>query len=138
MVNQKIKTEIPTAAVNLKAVFLNSSSFAKGDMDDTGELKMDISITFKEEDRNLFVTEKLRLSSALSTAFNFEVEMTAEFKKGENFDGSVADFSNINGGAIIYAYLRQHVSNTTLQAGMKPIILPIVNFFEHFQRNKKA
>jgi preprotein translocase subunit SecB len=137
MAIQQIKSNIPTGAVNLNSVLINKSVFSKGEVVQTGNLQMEFSISSKEVEQKLFVIEKIRLLSDVSPSFEIEVEMVAEFEKGEGFAGSVEDFSNINGAAIIYAYARQHISNLSLQAGMNPIILPIVNFFEHYQKNKK-
>ncbi len=106
-------------------------------MNDPGELKMGVAISFKDEESTLHVSEKINLTSEKSIEFNLEVEMVAEFEKVGHFVGSVEEFSNVNAAAIIYAYIRQHISSLTLQAEMKPVILPLVNFFGHFQKNKK-
>jgi preprotein translocase subunit SecB len=138
MVSQKIKSNLPSGAVNLNSVQLSKSFFSKGEIEQQGNLQMEFSISSKEVEQQLFVSEKIKLSSEVSSSFSIEVEMIAEFEKAENFSGSIEDFSNINAAAIIYAYVRQHVSNLSLQAGMNPIVLPIINFFEHYQKSKKS
>jgi len=137
MDNQKIKTDIPPGALNLKSVSLNRSVFSKGEIEQTSDFQMEFSISSKEVGQRLFVSEKIKLLSKISTSFSIEVEMVAEFEKGPNLSVSIEDFSNINAAPIIYAYIRQHISNLTLQAGMSPIILPIINFFEHYQKKSK-
>jgi preprotein translocase subunit SecB len=37
------------------------------------------------------------------------------------------NFTHINAQAIIYPYLREHISYITLKAGIPPVILPILN-----------
>ena len=139
MKNQRIKTRVPSSAtVNLKTVTLYTSNFTRGEVEDLGELKMEVAISVKDKGHDFTVSEKLELTSESSEGFSFKVEMIAEFEKVGDFVGPVEEFSNLNAAAIIYAYIRQHVSTTTVGAGMQPIILPIVNFFEHFKRNKKA
>lgn len=48
--------------------------------------------------------------------------ITEEFK--------LSSFPRINAPAIAFPFLRAFVSNLTLQAGMKPVILPSINFVE--------
>lgn len=137
MNNLKIKTDIPPGALNLNSVSLSRSVFSKGEIEQAVECQMEFSVSSKEVEKKLFVSEKINLRSNASPSFSIEVEMVAEFEKGPNFSVSVEDFSNINAAPIIYAYIRQHISNLTLQAGMSPIILPIINFFEHYQKKSK-
>ena len=138
MNNLKIKTDIPLGALNLNSVSLSRSVFSKGEIEHAVEFQMEFSVSSKEVEKKLFVSEKINLRANASPSFSIEVEMVAEFEKGPDFSVSVEDFSNINAAPIIYAYIRQHISNLTLQAGMSPIILPIVNFFEHYRKNKKG
>jgi preprotein translocase subunit SecB len=37
-------------------------------------------------------------------------------------------FGRVNGAAIIFPYIREHISGLSLKAGLGPIILPPVNF----------
>ena len=37
-------------------------------------------------------------------------------------------FGKINGAAIIFPYIREHITNLSMKAGLGPIILPPVNF----------
>ncbi len=42
----------------------------------------------------------------------------------ENFE----TFGKVNGAAMIFPYIREHITNISLKAGIGPIILPPVNF----------
>lgn len=53
----------------------------------------------------------------------------------EDMPFSTEDFLYINAPAIIFPYLRETVSNLTLRAGIKPLIIPTFNFKE--MREKK-
>ncbi len=131
----EIKTGIPESKINLKTISLQTSNFRRGDISDPGKLTMALNINTEDKNDSFFVTEKITLTSDQSKDFFFEVEMLAEFTKSADFNIPLEDFGHVNAAAIIYAYIRQHISTTTLQAGIKPLILPILNFFEH-HRNK--
>ena len=60
----------------------------------------------------------------IQASFNFELDiaMTEEFKNSH--------FPKVNAPAIAFPYLRAFISNLTLQSGIKPVILPSINFVE--------
>ncbi len=131
----EIKKDIPESKINLKSMHLQSSNFKRGEAGDAGKLTMALNIETEDKEDSFYVTEIITLTSERSKGFYFEVEMLAEFTKSGEFNIPLEDFAHVNAAAIIYAYIRQHISSTTLHAGMKPLILPIINFFEHY-RNK--
>lgn len=59
-----------------------------------------------------------------------EVKMVGVFEcVGENpLADNLENFGRINGAAIIFPYIREHISNLSIKAGIPPIVLPIVNF----------
>ena len=57
------------------------------------------------------------------------VKMVGLFTRiGDSSIDNLEDFGKVNGAAIIFPYIREIVSSTTLKAGMPAIILPPVNF----------
>jgi len=52
----------------------------------------------------------------------------------ENMD--IQDFLNNNAPAIMFPYIREHISEITQKAGVKPILLPPINI-EALIKNKK-
>ncbi len=83
----------------------------------------------RHENENIFgVRFKLTIKDkafdlSLKAVFQFELideKITEEFK--------LSSFPKINAPAIAFPYLRAFVSTLTLQAGLKTVILPSINF----------
>lgn len=65
---------------------------------------------------------------------DIKTRMIGEFECiGETQLTDFENFGRVNGAAIIYPYIREHITNLSLKAGLNAIILPPVNF----TRNKK-
>lgn len=83
----------------------------------------------EEKDSNVFgVGFKLMIKDML---FDLEVEAIFDFELLDEFvtdSFKLSDFPKVNAPAIAFPYLRAFVSNLTLQSGLKPIILPSINF----------
>lgn len=102
----------------------------------SGNLNLEVGNEFVSE-TNFNVLFKLNLfdeefSLQLEARFDFELddEMSEDFKSSH--------FPTINAPAISFPYLRAYISNLTLQSGIKPIILPSINFVElHRENNAK-
>lgn len=56
-----------------------------------------------------------------------KLHCTAQFRFIPPFDGSIPDFFYSNSLAILYPYIRAMVSTLTLQANVRPIVLPTLN-----------
>ena len=56
----------------------------------------------------------------------------------KNLPISVDDFLYINAPTVIFPYLREIVSNMTLRAGIKPLIIPTFNFKEMRDKNRST
>ena len=46
------------------------------------------------------------------------------------------EFGRINGASIIFPFLREHIANLAMKAGLGPIMLPPVNF-QKLNKNKQ-
>lgn len=58
-----------------------------------------------------------------------KVKMAGVFKKeGDSVIPDIELFGKVNGAAIIFPYIREHITNLSIKAGLNPIILPPVNF----------
>jgi preprotein translocase subunit SecB len=58
-----------------------------------------------------------------------KVKMVGVFECiGESLLKDFDEFGNINGAAIIFPYIREHITTLSLKAGIGAIILPPVNF----------
>lgn len=60
---------------------------------------------------------------------NIKVKMIGIFESiGESIIRDFEEFGKVNGAAIIFPYIREHITNITLKSGIGAIILPPVNF----------
>jgi len=114
-----------------KVIDLNLSH-AGQDSKDKNSFELNVGNHFpKEDDKNSFwihfrlkVLEK-SFELSLKAVFEFKLldhPITEEFK--------LSTFPKVNGPAIAFPYLRAFVSTLTLQAGLKPVILPSINFIK--------
>ncbi|SJM38128.1 preprotein translocase subunit SecB [Psychrobacter pasteurii] len=99
----------------------------------SGDLHLEVGNTFID-DQNFDVLFKINLSDdefslEIEARFDFQLDviMTEDFK--------TSSFPVVNAPAISFPYLRAFISNLTLQSGIKPIILPSINFVE-LHKNK--
>lgn len=61
--------------------------------------------------------------------FNIEVTMVGVFNRyGESEITDNETFGKINGAAIIFPFVREHIANIALKAGLGSLVLPPVNF----------
>ena len=60
---------------------------------------------------------------------NIEVKMVGIFECiGETLLKDYEEFGRINGAAIIFPYIREHITTLSLKAGIGVIIIPPINF----------
>lgn len=93
-----------------------------------GSFRLDVINSFDPEGKRFFVGFDLTLDDPaynlyVDAVYAFEVvegEITEEFKKSH--------FPRVNAPAIAFPYLRAMVSTITLQAGLKAVMLPSINF----------
>lgn len=98
------------------------------DANTKGSFRLDVNNSFAQEGKKFFVGFDLTLDDPdynlyVDAVYAFEViegEITDEFKK--------SNFPRVNAPAIAFPYLRAMVSTITLQAGLKAVILPSINF----------
>lgn len=91
---------------------------------------IDVDVNVSVNDNTVVVTEEIKYSQT----FNQVLEVSAAIKMVgvfEKFGDSILDlenFGNINGAAIIFPYIREHLTNLTSKAGLGLIIIPPFNF----------
>ncbi|MBQ6577200.1 MAG: protein-export chaperone SecB [Bacteroidales bacterium] len=69
---------------------------------------------------------------------NISVRMVGLFAKiGESPITNLEEFGKVNGAAIIYPFIREIISNTSIKAGLPAIILPPVNFTSQTQKEEE-
>ncbi|RKS02882.1 protein-export chaperone SecB [Flavobacterium sp. 102] len=100
--------------------------------DDRKEDSFDLKTSqfFPEDDKRSF--SLLFEIDVKDTDFDMFIKMLAIFELDEDIteEFKVSDFPVINAPAIAFPYLRAVISNITLQAGYRPVMLPSINFVE--------
>jgi len=91
---------------------------------------VDVQVQVEVNENTVMVTEIVTYNQI----FNDEAEVSATIKMVgvfEKFGESILDlenFGNINGAAIVFPYIREHLTNLTSKAGLGLILLPPFNF----------
>ena len=71
--------------------------------------------------------------------FSFMIKMAGVFECiGKSELTNYEEFGKVNGAAIIFPYIREHITNLSVKAGLGPIILPPVNFLATIRKNKNV
>ena len=84
----------------------------------------------KISEEQVLVTETLTFSQTFENIveFSVKIKMIGVFEKQGETDLSIDDFARINAPAIIYPYIREHLSNLTTKAAVGTILLAPYNF----------
>jgi len=118
----------------IKDLLLVESSFyktndvtLKKETDNNFNINVEVSI----KDKTIFVLEEVVVIQKFQDIeqFRFRVKMVGIFEcTGDSNITDFNEFGRINGSAIIFPYVREHITNISLKAGLGAIILPPVNF----------
>ena len=83
----------------------------------------------KADDEDIFVLSTDLPKNNDEEQYRIEVTMVGVFKCNGNSTPEQKDsFGRINGAAIIFPFIREHIANIALKAGLGVVILPPVNF----------
>jgi len=96
-------------------------------------VNIDVNVQLKEN--NVFVTETLDYQQKLGdkTEVSAKIKMVGVFEKVGTTQLNLEEFGHVNGAAIIFPYIREHLTNLSSKAALGLIILPPFNF----TKNKK-
>ena len=91
-------------------------------------IDVDVQVTVNEN--IVVVTEEIKYNQTINDVEEVSaiIKMVGVFEK---FGESILDleyFGNVNGAAIIFPYIREHLTNLTSKAGLGLIIIPPFNF----------
>lgn len=82
-----------------------------------------------EENKNIFKSEFIVTISNDEKNFNLIVQTVGYFEIMGDVEQKVYDnYINISSPSIVYPYIRAFITNLVIQTGMKPIIIPPLNF----------
>ena len=94
------------------------------------ESETDIEIQ-KITDEQVLVTETLTFSQTSiegEVEFSAKIKMIGIFEKNGDTELSIEEFAQVNAPAIIYPYIREHLSSLTTKAAVGTIFLSPYNF----------
>ncbi|MBD0403202.1 protein-export chaperone SecB [Flammeovirga sp. EKP202] len=123
-------------------IILIESSFKRASNIDFSnkELKnnIDIDINNNVNKNLLIVTVSLNFNTTINseTIISSEIKMAGSFEFSEDNSIPLESFGNINAPAIIFPFIREHLSGLSMKAGIQPILLPPVNFVELAKKEK--
>jgi len=134
------KNTTPTESFfQLRNVFLIKDSFwRKRNIADFEALQhnvdIDIKVNSSPDGTHLIVDETLFFTSSINEekVIDVSIEMTAAFEINGSTTIDLEQFGEINGGAIIYPFIREHLGSTCLKAGIANILLPPMNFVQRY------
>lgn len=119
-------------------VFLLNSNFKRSEkLTKNEEIKnnADVSVDYSKNEEEAELTVKLTISywterrdDPQTKENEAEITMIGIFKYPENPQPPVETFGKINGPAIIFPFIREHLSSLTSKSGIQPILLPPINF----------
>jgi len=123
----------------IKNLILSEVSFSRINIVQFGETikaNLDINIDVEVSGKTITVFEEVALIQKFQDIeqVKIKVKMIGIFEcVGETTLTDLEEFGRVNGAAIIYPYIREHITSLSLKAGLAAIILPPVNF----TKNKK-
>ncbi len=127
--------KVPQSGFELQHIVLTNSSFHRVDnvsFASSVENHLNINTGVKVDGDIISVLLQVKIEQQFEGKSQVEVDvaMIGDFKLvGETqLADNLENFGRINGAAIIFPYVREHISSLSIKAGIPPIILPIVNF----------
>jgi preprotein translocase subunit SecB len=116
-----------------KVVFDRDMSFNEGEFD----INVQHLSKVDEKDKNKFIAEFIITITSKDSLVNFQVQANGAFEiQGETVEAVYNNFLNLSAPTIVYPYIRAFISNVLLQTGMKPLIIPTVNFAALISKSK--
>lgn len=119
---------------SIESLILLESSFKRIDtvsFDDDVRNNLNINTEVGVQGNVINVIETVTIEQLHGETRQVEVavKMAGVFRKeGETEISDLESFGHINGAAIIFPYIREHITGLSLKAGINPLIIPPVNF----------
>ncbi|NLX73472.1 MAG: hypothetical protein GXY94_09245 [Bacteroidales bacterium] len=92
---------------------------------------LSINVDVNVKDKTIIVAEEVSVVQKFQETeqVNIKVKMVGIFDViGNSTITDLNEFGRVNGAAIIFPYIREHITNLSLKGGIGPILLPPVNF----------
>lgn len=126
----------------VESILLTDSSFSRRGIinfkDSKQEVTFETGVGTKENTVNVKLTTTVLNRYDGEEQYKIEVSMVGVFKRtGDSVIIDNEQFGRINGAAIIFPFIREHIANIALKAGLGSLILPPVNFTKVNVKNNK-
>ena len=126
----------------VETIILTESSFnRKGQIvfkDSEQEVSFETGVGSKDNIVNVKLTTTVINKYQNEEQYIIKVTMVGVFKRNGNSEiKDNEQFGKINGAAIIFPFVREHIANIAMKAGLGSIILPPVNFTKVNVNNNK-
>ena len=99
---------------------------------------MDINVETAVNGEQINVAETVTITQKCNEIeqVKIKVRMVGLFEHFGEITLPLETFGKINGAAIIFPYIREHITSLSQKAGLPPIILPTVNFANTTEEKK--
>ena len=129
----KVKIDNNGSGYQVKSIILVESNLSREPNFNFDNLKLDVAIGTGVGVKDNIVSVELRVNVKQmqndTPLSELSATMVGTFeKKGDSPIDNMEDFGRINGASIIYPFIREHIANLAMKAGLGPIMLPPVNF----------
>jgi len=96
----------------------------------TQDIRIEGEVTVNTEKNIVSVIQTLHFSQILNEEkqISATIKMIGIFEKTGESVIDLENFGNVNGAAIIYPYIREHLTSLSVKAGVGIILLPPANF----------
>ena len=129
----KVKIDNNGSGYQVKSIILVESNLSREPNFNFDNLKLDVAIGTGVGVKDNIVSVELRVNVKQmqndTPLSELSATMVGTFEKtGESPLNDMEEFGRINGASIIFPFLREHIANLAMKAGLGPIMLPPVNF----------
>lgn len=96
----------------------------------THDIRIEGEVTVNPEKNIVSIIQTLHFSQILNDEkqISATIKMIGIFEKTGESVIDLENFGNVNGAAIIYPYIREHLTSLSVKAGVGIILLPPANF----------
>lgn len=132
----------PTSGFNVLNIILVESSFSRINqvVFDQENIRndMNIHVDTAVNGEQINVAETVTITQVCNEVeqVKIKVRMVGLFEHFGDIELPLETFGRVNGAAIIFPYIREHITSLSQKAGIPPIILPTVNFANSVEEKK--
>lgn len=102
------------------------------------DINIENEISIENEKNLVSVIQNVSFTSIFheEKQVSINIKMVGVFEKVGESPLTLEEFGNVNGVAIIFPYIREHLSNLSMKSGIGNIILPPTNFTKNKKDNE--